>query len=362
MRVAVRADAAATIGSGHVMRCLTLADELASRGAEVVFVTREHPGHLIDIIRARGHRACVLPSHGPLGSEPGSWLPAGPDEDARDTRSALADEAPLDWLVVDHYALGAPWHEAVRSLAQRLLAIDDLADRPLAADLVLNQNYGTDTEAYAEHSPGATVLAGPAFALLGAQYRSARAQIDSAQGGRARAPRAGERTNLLISLGGSDPGNATGAVLEALVPLLPVLDHVHVVVGRHQSDLATLRRRCGRHRNLALHVQTDRMAELLLRNDLAIGAGGSSTWERLCLGVPTITLPLADNQRPTARALHQAGLIELAPDDWRAEGALASAVVALASDAARRSELARRGMRLVDGAGAERVANTLLGA
>jgi UDP-2,4-diacetamido-2,4,6-trideoxy-beta-L-altropyranose hydrolase len=355
MRVAVRADAAVALGSGHVVRCLSLAEELRAWGAEVVFVSRAHDGHLLEAIAERGFGAHALPAGTTPDARPVTWLGTSSERDAAETVEALGSWGPADWLIVDHYAIDATWHARVRGRAERILAIDDLADRALDADVVLNQNFGADAGSYRPHLGASTrLLLGPRHALLAQQFRLARVRLEGE-------PRPPGRRNLLVSLGGTDPTDATSETLRQLQPAMGDLDHVDVVIGRQHPNRPGVETLCARHPNVDLHVETSAMADLLRAVDVAIGAGGSSTWERMCLGVPTLTLPLAANQLATARSLAEADLIELAPMTWRSEGSLVSRLLALLDNVPRRQSLAAAGLDLVDGAGAGRVARTLIG-
>jgi UDP-2,4-diacetamido-2,4,6-trideoxy-beta-L-altropyranose hydrolase len=357
MRVAFRADAATIMGTGHVVRCLTLADELRAKGSSARFVTRLHTGHVADLIRDRGFEVLALPERAAPRRDPASWLGTTPEADAAETEEALAPSGPIDWLVVDHYALDASWHARLRGVARRLLVIDDLADRELDADLVLDQNVGAEERPYdAVLRRPATTLLGPRFALLAPAFGQARARKTLAT--------ASEVSDLtvLVSLGGTDPEDATSAVLARLAPELGRVRRVDVVIGRAHPDPERVQAACGRIEGASVHVQTARMPELLEGADVAIGAAGSSTWERLCVGVPTLTLPLADNQRPTLDALERDGLVVTPRSDWRRGEALLDAFRGLLEDTRARAELARRGRALVDGAGAARVARAMLAA
>ncbi len=149
MRVVFRADASLNIGSGHVMRCLTLANALRESGASCFFVCREHPGNLLELIREQGFEAIGLPLpktfeslHGKHSSSRltyAGWLGDSWQRDAEQTLAALNGEL-ADWLVVDHYALDSAWEESLRPACRRLLVIDDLADRDHRCDLLLDQN------------------------------------------------------------------------------------------------------------------------------------------------------------------------------------------------------------------------------
>lgn len=307
-RVAFRADASTEIGTGHVMRCLTLADALAERGVACHFLSRELPGNLCDRIVARGHHLHRLaaPTEGMLADPDGpahaAWLGVRWQVDAADCAPILAAVAP-DWLVVDHYALDARWQKEVLPKGCRLLVIDDLADRPHVADVVLDQNLGREPADYDGLVPdGCTRLIGPRFALLRPEFAARRAESLARR-------RDGILRRLLISMGGVDRDNATGAVLEALARSgLPEGVEVTVILGGAAPWLDAVRGMAPAM-PFACRVLVDRndMADLLTETDLAIGAAGSSTWERCCLGVPTLVLSIAENQDGISKALSNDG-------------------------------------------------------
>jgi UDP-2,4-diacetamido-2,4,6-trideoxy-beta-L-altropyranose hydrolase len=306
--VAFRTDASLQIGIGHLMRCLTLADALRERGVRCIFICREHQGHLISQIRARGFELRALPA--PSGAymltddQPAhtAWLGVAPTTDAQQTLAAL-DGITVDWLVVDHYALDARWEKQLRPACRRLLAIDDLADRAHDVDLLLDQNLGRNARDYLGLLPeGCETFIGPVYALLRPEF----ARLRSASLQRRCQP---ELRHLLVTMGGVDKDNATGQVLQALRHVsLPKEARVTVVMGRHAPWLEQIRA-LAKQMPWATEVRVDAcdMAELIMQADLAIGAAGSTSWERCCLGLPTLMTVLADNQKEAARALENAG-------------------------------------------------------
>ncbi|MFD2190060.1 UDP-2,4-diacetamido-2,4,6-trideoxy-beta-L-altropyranose hydrolase [Pistricoccus aurantiacus] len=308
--VVFRVDASLTIGTGHVMRCLTLADALREQGAECHFLCRAHPGHLIEAIRLQKFETHVLPMASLTAPKPESpsslahadWLGASWQEDARWSRELIEGLRP-DWLVVDHYALDRCWEEAVLPPGCRLLVIDDLADREHRCDLLLDQNLGRQADDYAGRVPAhCTRLIGPRYALLRPEF----ARLRESSLARRAMPRLKQ---LLISMGGIDKDNATGAVLDALGDCpLPKDCRISVVMGGNAPWLAQVKDQAATMpwpTEVAVNV-TD-MAERMVQADLAIGAAGSTSWERCCLGLPTLMVVLAENQRIIAEALDSAG-------------------------------------------------------
>lgn len=300
------------IGTGHVMRCLTLADALRERGGRCGFVCREHPGHLLDLIRARGHEVHALPLNdappacrGRVSHDHAGWLGADWGSDALQTLAAIHG-VPVDWLVVDHYALDARWEKQLGAHCSKLLVIDDLADRPHDCDLLLDQNLNRRPADYDQLCPTQTsLLVGPDYALLQPDFAELRSYSFARRS-------EGRLERLLISMGGVDKDNATGSVLNVLMSCnLPDGCKITVVMGMFSPWLAQVRAQVEQMSCVEILVNVQNMAKLIAESDLAIGAAGTSAWERCCLGVPTLTMILADNQRGGALALGKAGAVSL---------------------------------------------------
>ena len=308
MRIVFRADASLHIGSGHVMRCLTLAEALKEQGCECHFVSREHPGHLLEVIRQRGFTVSALPISA-ADWQPGfaggddlpahsAWLGCDWQTDAQQTGEIISAIMP-DWLVVDHYGLDQRWEIALRPHYRRLLVIDDLADRAHCCDLLLDQNLGREVKHYAGLVPEhCSVLAGPKYALLRPEYAALREYSLL----RRRQP---ALRQLLITMGGVDQPNATGQVLEALKAcLLPAACRISVVMGLTAPWLQQVKEQAAEMPwSTEVLVNINDMAQRMADSDLAIGAAGGTAWERCCLGLPTLMVVLADNQWSGAKAL-----------------------------------------------------------
>nr|WP_033377537.1 UDP-2,4-diacetamido-2,4,6-trideoxy-beta-L-altropyranose hydrolase [Pseudomonas chengduensis] len=305
MKIAFRADASLQMGSGHIMRCVTLADALKQKGAQCHFFCREHPGHLIELVRGKGHVVHVLPceTESPIdGGELAhtSWLGATQDQDAQACLPNLKELQP-DWLIVDHYALDIRWEERMRPFCRRLMVIDDLADRTHQCDLLLDQNLGRERSDYAGLVPnGCFVLAGPQYALLRPEFAALREYSLE----RRKQP---QIRRLLITMGGVDLPNATGKVLQALKHSVLSEDiRIDVVMGSKAPWLEEVReiaRDMPWSTDVLVNI-TD-MARRMADSDLAIGAAGGTSWERCCLGIPSLIIVVAENQWNGARALEE---------------------------------------------------------
>lgn len=346
MRVLIRVDASLRIGYGHVMRCLTLADALREAGCEVLFACRAEPGNALQLIADRGFATCTLSAGPDLRANQEAPLPW--EADIAALWAALADAAPFTWCIVDHYGLGADWERAVRTRAQQVMVIDDLANRDHDADLLLDQNLTASMAAYAGRLPAhCRTLLGPRFALLRAAFLAPPIDL------------AAEARRIVVSFGGVDAGGETFKAMDALQGL-PSLE-VDFVAGAANPALEALAARCASQPNWRLHRHLDDFAGLLRSTDLCIGAAGATSWERAALGIPTLCIALADNQRSNAEALAEAGAHLYLGDSTRVDAAdLRAAVQVLAHNLGLRCSLAARSRALVDGAGVTRVLAALL--
>lgn len=316
MHIVFRVDASLQIGSGHLMRCLTLADALRARGASCQFICREHLGHRMDLIEARGYPVQMLRASASLADEVdshapshASWLGCGWREDAKQTIAALGEARP-EWLVVDHYALDSRWERELRPHTQDIMVIDDLADRKHDADLLLDQNLGRADIDYAGLLPSqCTLLIGPGNALIRPQFAQLRAYSLARR-------RESALKHLMISMGGVDADDATGKVLKALQDAaLPEGLRITVVMGGQAPWLESVRELASIARwPCDVRVDVTEMAQLMADSDLAIGAAGGTSWERCCLGLPALIVVLADNQRAGAYALAKTGAAHLLGD------------------------------------------------
>jgi UDP-2,4-diacetamido-2,4,6-trideoxy-beta-L-altropyranose hydrolase len=312
MNVSFRVDASLQIGTGHIMRCLTLANALKVKGARCQFICRDHPGHLIDLIQQRGFEAVALrgselstsaagSGENKAGCVHASWLGADWHADASQTRAALQG-IPTDWLVVDHYAIDARWESELKPQYNRLMAIDDLADRQHICDVLVDQNLlERKDERYRGKIPErCTCLTGPEYALVRPEFAALR-PVSLA---RRKIP---HLDRLLIFMGGSDPGNETCKVIAGVKQSKKSWKHIDVVVGEAFPAFGALNDSLATFPSATLHIQTPDMAKLMAAADLAMTAGGSVTWEKCTVGLPSLVVILAENQRPIATAMHERG-------------------------------------------------------
>ncbi|MBN4080856.1 UDP-2,4-diacetamido-2,4,6-trideoxy-beta-L-altropyranose hydrolase [Caldithrix abyssi] len=297
MKVAIRADASIKMGNGHVMRCLTLAEALKGNGASVMFISRKHSGNLNNLISRKDFRVIELPQpksaknnkseNHQNGDDYQAWLGVSEKHDAEETIGAIGCDKP-DWLVVDHYSLGNNWEKKLRPHVKNIMVIDDLANRRHDCDLLLDQNWFENMETRYDGlvSAGCTKLLGPEYALLRPEFAEVRKKIK---------PRYGSVKRVFVFFGGSDPHNLTGMTLRVLSePELAQLA-VDAVIGENNPHRDEIHELVEARDNIHLHIQVDDMATIMAKADLAIGSGGVNTWERMCLGLPALSISFADN-------------------------------------------------------------------
>ena len=336
-RVLFLADCGPQTGGGHVMRCLSLARALLDRGAVCAMAATPATGRVLDAFAGEGLERLDVADL--------------PPEALVEAVRAASEAWSANLAVVDHYRLEAR-HE--QRLGAPVAVIDDLADRPHDCRLLVDPGFGRGAEDYTVLAPcGAAILTGPRYALLTPTYAEVRAALAIR---RLAAPPG----RLLVSLGLMDLAGVTGRVMGLLAPLLGDIE-VDVVVGSQAPSLPALAALAAGGRRVRLHVDSREMPALIGGADIGVGAGGSSTWERAVLGLPSISLILADNQAAVAQKLDQLGACIAVDGREGGLGAgLSEAFASLLADGALRQRLSETSAALCDGKGAARVAEAIL--
>lgn len=367
MRFAIRVDASLVIGTGHLRRCMSLASALSDKGADVRFVVRRHDA--VGEISLGSQTFPVAWLDSPMstagaGIPPAAtppheyWAGVSWSDDAAETVRALRDSQP-DWVVVDHYSFDARWHDQVRQdLGCKVMAIDDLADRSLSIDVLLDANFAEDhVEKYAGRlARKCRLLGGPRFALLSDEYKKAR-----------RYRFRPEVRSIGVFMGGTDPDGVSERVLRTCREEAGFQGLIEVVSTSANPHLEVLREACAASADVTLSLDLPDLSAFYARHDLQVGAGGTATYERCCMGAPTIAVVVASNQLAVVPALAAGGILRAArlstgpgADIPGAIPALGNVVRELVADPDARRSLAERGMSLVDARGADRVALCLL--
>jgi UDP-2,4-diacetamido-2,4,6-trideoxy-beta-L-altropyranose hydrolase len=309
MNILIRTDSSLKIGTGHFMRCLTLADELKAKDCEIHFVCRALNGNINHLIEEQGYNLHLLSA--PVREfvsqsdevAHAHWLEVHWQQDQKETsRIAHSFCKQIDWLIVDSYALDHRWENALRSCIKKIMVIDDLADRKHDCNLLLDQNYFMlPGKRYHNLVPAICQMAlGPQYSLLRKEFLLAKKFCQL---------RGPEFNRILIYFGGNDHDNLTGLVLKALT--LAELNHIalDVVVSPYNPYIEKLKNLSKRRGQASVHVQPKAFVELLIRADLFIGAGGTTTWERICLHLPGIVITTALNQEAFTAELDRDGFL-----------------------------------------------------
>jgi UDP-2,4-diacetamido-2,4,6-trideoxy-beta-L-altropyranose hydrolase len=337
-RILIRADGSPRIGTGHVMRCLALAQGWGRVGGQAIFAQAETTPALEERLKGEGLdlvRLSVSP---------------GTEEDANQTAS-YAQSGDFSAIVADGYVFGSAWQRRIKDAGCRLLLLDDFAHAEhYSADWVLNQNLNASADLYARREPYTQMLLGTHYALLRRDF------LPWANWERQFPPLA---RRVLVTLGGSDPDNVAAKVIEGLASLRDW--EAVVVVGGSNPHAARLRAACASSLGgLRLIVDARNMPQLMAEADVAVAAAGTTSWELAFMGLPAVTLVLADNQRSNAEHLHRGGLSRsLGLHSQVSVTDIARQLDALRTDAPAREEMSRRGRAAVDGNGANRVAAIL---
>lgn len=335
LSIAFLCNASSRIGGGHVMRCLALAEELAGRGATVRFAVNQDAPHVVPSLERAGFSFTT-----------GRTL--------MEAARIAGRQGSVDAIICDSYEIDAKIERSLRKMAAKVVAIDDLANRPHACDLLIDATYGRSAEDYRGLVPsGATICAGAHYALLRQEFAALRATS------LARRAKAGGVERVLVSFGLTDTGGVTALVVAALLST-ELKAQIDVVVGLAAQSRLALAEIAARDSRLALHVDPMDMARLMSNADIAIGAGGTSSWERCCLGLPTVLAVLSDNQRVIAERLGEAGAVWLAvgsSEDQIVE--ITHKVIELSNDASARRRMTGAAALIVDGRGATRVADAI---
>ena len=362
LKVLFRADASIQQGTGHLMRCLVVADELRKRGHECIFVTQPFLPDFLEQIENRKHRLIFLqndridPEDYSKNDEYLMWLGRSVTQDARETLDVIRRER-TDIIITDHYAINATWMKIVTNNEIKTVIIDDLANKEYFCDILIDQNFGRIPEQYAELvSEKTTILAGAEYIFIKNDFKKNREaiQIDRLK----RIPKC-----LNVCMGGMDKDNATFNVLEAVTKLDYFKNWSIDVVLRSSSPHSDMLKDYveTQKSDIKLHLDAEDMAFLFSKADLAIGAGGVTLWERCCIGLPTVLLTVADNQVPAALAMKSTGAIIYSGDirqkNW--ESQLSKNLNLLTHNSETIHEMSRKAFDVCDGNGLDKVCDVI---
>ena len=352
VKVAVRADASITLGSGHVRRCLTLTDQFLRSNYEVTFFTRPNNGHLVDLIKSRGCHVRLLP---PIvdesfnGDDCVMWPESYALEDAKQTILCANGEL-YDWMIVDHYGIDSAWEIYTKGVFKHLLVIDDLANRQHDCNILVDQNLGRKSSHYqALLNEQAVRLCGSEYALLRPEFSVSRARALERREGHG-------LPSILIFMGGTDANNMTCRVLEALWDgHTEAFKNIYVVMGSDAPSLNNVRDLLGQFNCCTeLLIDTDQIHEYMMLSDISVGGAGGAAWERCCLGLPSFIVTIADNQVEGSKALVDAGAAQAITQLELSKGTLTKSILLL-DKKGQLSNMSASAASICDGYGASRV-------
>jgi UDP-2,4-diacetamido-2,4,6-trideoxy-beta-L-altropyranose hydrolase len=352
MRVIFRVDASLKMGTGHVMRCLALAQVLKKNGGIVEFICRKHEGNLIDKIGTSGFNVFELE----LATENkvddkllhSHWLGVTQKKDARDCINVTQSKK-IDWLIVDHYSIDEEWQIELKSYCKELMVIDDLADRKHLCDILLDQTFGRERRDYEKLVPESCKL------LLGSQYALLRPEFSKWREYSLKRRSNAQFKQLLINMGGIDTNNITEQILEEIENcILPNDISITVVMGGISPYLDSVKAKAiTLPYKTEVKVDVDNMAEIMANADIAIGASGITTWERCCLGLPTIQLVIAKNQNTIAELLERKNAIKLLNNIKQLPSIMSNVIVLI-------KDLTSISRKISDGMGSTRVSSEIM--
>ncbi len=359
MNCLFRVDSSLQIGTGHVMRCLSLADGLRRKGAKVAFACRPFPGDLCERIESLGYQVHRLTGEAhqevpdkEFDHDYAHWLGVSWSNDA-DQTAKIARKETVDWLIIDHYGIDHRWERTLRPFVGNIMIIDDLANRHHYGDLLLDQNIHHNMSLRYEGlvNSDCLTLLGPTYALLRPMFSHMRNLLPK---------RNVEVRRIFVFFGGVDLTNETGKAIEAIVGLGRAKIRVDCIVGKDNPHQTGIRKLCNDQPDFRYYCQVENIAELMGKADVALGAGGTATWERCCLGLATLIISVSDNQVGVAKAVHQMGIARYlgGSHEVNADGIRKELEQVLDNPEVLR-EMRTKAMNIVDGLGVERVSSMI---
>lgn len=347
MNVIIRVDASVEIGLGHVMRCLTLAGGLVKQGFNVEFICRATNGHAANYIVQKGYKIFLLDEikESLWNFTSMNWI-----DDAIETKNYINSlEGTIDLLIVDHYSIDERWENFIRPYVNTILVIDDLANRQHCCDILLDQNYYFDRQTRYESlvPENCLRLLGPKYALLRDEFMDLVSLVNPKK----------QLQHILLFMGGSDPTNETEKVIKYILPIISKRKIiVDVVVGSINIHKNKIKKICSEQKYLNYYCQIDNIAELMMKADFCIGAGGATTWERCALGLPTATVVIAENQRKITEDVAKYGACYYLGDlESFTQENVQKVLLNSMSNIDKLNTMSKRCRKLVDGKGTSRV-------
>ncbi len=360
MNILVRVDSSIKIGTGHLMRCLTLANALQDQGHDVYFICRDLKGNINQSVVHQGHNLFLLPSPGKKFASQhddtthAKWLEVQWQQDYKETSRVIQKIIPqFEWLLVDNYALDYRWENLLRLYVNKIMVIDDIADRKHDCDIILDQNYYSNLNTRYDCFVPFTcrMLLGPKYAILRPEFLQERQNLPQ---------RDFFIKRILVFFGGVDSSNETSKALKAIEILDKPDLNIDVVIGSSNPNKSKILKQCKSMPCVVCHDHVENIAEFMVKADLAIGAGGTTTWERCCLGLPSLVEILEENQIAIAEGIDEAnagrncGIAQdVTPES------LSEEILNLMTSTTLLSDCSKASFNLVDGEGALRVTQAI---
>jgi UDP-2,4-diacetamido-2,4,6-trideoxy-beta-L-altropyranose hydrolase len=343
-----RVDSGGIIGSGHLVRCLVLAETLREEGYTIWFASRNHAGNLLEKIKLENFPLIQLPPPTlPITSDSSQWLGESVETDIQQTFGTDF----YDLVIIDHYSIDESWEKLARKHTKSIIVIDDLANRKHDCDLLIDQSYFPNFQKRYTHlvNLGATQLLGPDYALIHPRFKKMR-DISTYE----------DKNRLVVTFGGTDPTHETMKVLGALSEIYSLFSEILVIVGAGNPQSILIKEATNKIPNAQYIFNTPKIPELFASSKLAIMAGGTMTWERACLGIPAIVISVAENQREMAEIL---GLnnyqIYLGSSQDVSQQDIISVLKETIADNTKLEQLRIQSLSLVDGLGLQRITTSI---
>jgi len=366
MKVVIRTDASTNIGGGHVMRCLALAKELKRSGALITFISRRHNGNLNQLISKKGFNVVELQKPNSKKNEKSKnsqnshtdydWLGIAEIKDAEDTIKIVGCNKP-DWLIVDHYSLGEKWENRLRSHVKKIMVIDDLANRKHDCDMLLDQTYQRADEEYTTYvDKSCVLLVGTKYALIRHQFKILRERAIN------RRSKYSTIKNVLVTMGSTDPHDLTSLVIDALSKINWVLKpEITLVLTSNFPHIQNVNKKALLSKlDISIKKNVSNMAELMLEADIAIGCSGSTSWERCCMGLPTVIVIDSSNQKAIGMSLVESGAAFLVSNTSQIVEGISNAVDKLKDNHKYYNVMFKTAIKLADGQGVKRVVGRII--
>lgn len=361
MKIVFRVDASLSIGSGHVMRCLNLANALKKLGNECVFITKEHPGNYISQIQLLEFDTFIIENstiynRDYIRSE-SEWLGGSQQDDAlMSIKLCEMNGFSPDIVIVDHYSIDASWEIIFKGKYPyiKMIVIDDLCSRQHQCDLLIDSTIDREQKDYENLTPSnCQFLLGTQYSLIKQDFELLRNKAIEKRTHEIITPK-----KILVTMGGVDMDNVTARVLSMLNEISDNdIEVITVILGTncpHKDEILSLAQKS--HLNIQVKININNMPEEMLEHDIAIGALGSTTWERATLGLPTINIAIAPNQFVIVDKLKKHGFIVLESSNFSER----SFSYAWKNLRIHYSDFVDRSLKLCDGRGLHRVVNHIM--